>query len=224
MSAGRCSFREMTSPDEVPASAPRVFISYAHDSERHKKTVMAFGELLRVHGIDAHLDEWYAHDRRDWSEWALEHVESADFVLAIASPKFRDRADGRAAGPHGRGSQFEGALMRNKMTEDRRKWIRKILPVVLPGWTVGDIPEFLLPYSATHYLIDELSSEGIVELLRVLTGQPSHPLPPLGTLPSLPSDGTVQPPYRAPAAGNQVRVKNSKARNIVGGDFHAHDD
>jgi hypothetical protein len=214
----------MTSTDEVPTNAPRVFISYAHDSDPHKKAVMAFGELLRANGIDAHLDEWYVHDRRDWSEWAPEQLESAEFVLAIASPKFRERADGRAKGPDGRGSQYEGALMRNKMTEDRITWLRKILPIVLPGRDVSEIPEFLLPYSATHYVIAELTSEGILELRRVLFGQPRYPLPPLGAPAPFPADDRVPPPYRAPAAGNQVRVKKSRAKNIVGGDFHSHGD
>lgn len=212
----------MTSRFDVPTDSPRVFISYSHDSADHKNTVIAFGTLLRTQlGIDAHLDEWYANDRRDWSEWAIEQLESADYVLAIASPRFRERADGRVAGPEGRGAQFEGALMRNKMTQDRVIWMRKILPVVLPGATIADIPEFLLPYSATHYVVSRLTPDGITDLRRVLVGQPRHALPPLGTPPPLASeDGVAPPPRVKPAkAGNRVRVKKSKARNIVGGDF-----
>lgn len=218
----------MTSKDDVPADSPRVFISYSHDSENHKNTVVAFATLLRTQlGIDAHLDEWYLNDRRDWSEWAIEQLESADYVLAIASPKFRERADGRSAGPQGRGAQYEGALMRNKMTEDRATWMRKILPVVLPGAEIADIPEFLLPYSATHYVVRRLTPDGIVDLRRVLVRQPRHALPPLGTPPPLSSEDVV-PPHpqgvKPPKVGNRVRVTKSKARNIVGGDFNTYDE
>lgn len=216
----------MTSTHDVPADSPRVFISYSHDSEEHENTVREFGTLLRSQlGIDAHLDKWYVNDRRDWSEWAIEQLESADYVLAIASPKFRERADGRTAGPQGRGAQFEGAIMRNKMTQDRATWIRKILPVVLPGATIADIPEFLLPYSATHYVVSRLTPDGIVDLRRALIRQPRHPLPLLGTPPPLPAEDVVvaAPPQRVkpPKAGNHVRVTKSKARNIVGGDFNS---
>lgn len=216
----------MTSTYDVPADSPRVFISYSHDSEDHKNTVIAFGTLLRTQlGIDAHLDEWYVNGRRDWSEWAIEQLESADYVLAIASPKFRERADGRSAGPAGRGAQFEGALMRNKVTQDRATWMRKILPVVLPGAKIADIPEFLLPYSATRYVIRRLTPDGIVELRRVLFQQPLHGFPPLGTPPPLSSEDVVSPRPQSgkpPKAGNHVRVTKSKARNIVGGDFNLH--
>lgn len=210
----------------MPAESPRVFISYAHDSEEHKRTVLEFGELLRAQlGIDAHVDEWYANQRRDWAAWAIEQLESADYVLAIASPKFRERADGRSAAHEGRGSQFEGAMMRNKMTEDRATWIAKILPVVLPGMTISGIPEFLLPYSSTHYIISRITPDGVVELRRVLGRVPRHPLPPLGTPPPIPA-GNVVPPIQQSVkpvnTGNRVRVTKSKARIIAGGDVHSH--
>lgn len=218
----------MTLTNQVHPDSPRVFISYAHDSAEHKTAVIEFGRLLRVQlGIDAHLDEWYANERRDWAIWAIEQLDSADYVLAIASPKFRERADGRSLDTEGRGSQFEGALMRNKMTEDRATWISKILPVVLPGMAVSDIPEFLLPYSATHYLVTRLTPDGIGELRRVLVQQPRHPLPPLGIPTPIPSE-TVAPPTqhgtKQVKTGNRVRVTGSRARIIVGGDFHSHDE
>lgn len=216
----------MTSTDKAPAGSPYVFISYAHDSAQHKKDVITFGSLLRSKlGIDAHLDEWHADQRRDWSEWALEQLETADFVVAVASPMFRERADGRGDTAQGRGSRYEGALMRDKMTEDRATWLRKILPVVLPGGVVSDIPRFLQPYAATHYRVESLTPEGVVELWRLLIGRPQHPLPPLGTPPPLPADDVLPFPARStpPAKnGNTVKVNRTKARNIVGGDFHSH--
>ncbi|HEY2698176.1 MAG TPA: SEFIR domain-containing protein [Pseudonocardiaceae bacterium] len=216
----------MTSTDELPAGSPYVFVSYAHDSARHEKDVITFGTLLRIElGINAHLDEWHVGDRRDWSEWAPKQLETADFVLAIASPMFRERADGQGDVKEGRGSRYEGALMRDKMTEDRDTWMRKILPVVLPGGAVSDIPRFLQPYAATHYLIDSLTLDGVLELWRVLVQQPLHPLPPLGTAPPLPTEEVLTfPPRLTPAtkAGNTVKVKKARAKNIVGGDFHSH--
>jgi hypothetical protein len=215
----------MTSTDEVPADPPRVFISYAQDSSDHVNAVIAFSGLLRSLGIDAHLDKWYDNDRRDWAEWATHQLASADYVVAIASPRFREWADGHNAGPEGRGPRFEGALMRNKMTQDQARWIRKILPVVLPCGHIEDIPEFLLPYSATHYLVSAVTREGIEDLLRVLTRQSRHPLPPLGPPQPLSAEAVIAPPPQPskPAkAGNRVRVSKSKVTNVVGGDFNTY--
>lgn len=117
--------------------------------------------------------------------------------------------------------------MRNKMAQDRATWIRKILPVVLPGGTVADIPEFLLPYSATHYIVHRLTPDGILDLRRVLVRQPRHALPPLGSPQPLPSEEvTPAQPRRVkpPKAGNRVRVTKSTATNIVGGDFNSRGD
>jgi hypothetical protein len=224
----------MGSTREPAIDAPRVFISYAHESESHQCQVLALGELLRRQlGIDARLDLWDEHCRRDWAQWAIEQFDNADFVLAIASPAFRDRADGRTAERAGWGAQFEGAILRNKMTQDRATWISRILPVVLPGNTIDDIPEFLLPYSATHYVIKRLTPDGIADLRRALTQQPRHPLPPLGAAPPpLPEEDTTFRPGPAAAppadrprrAGNSVRIAGRKntVGTIIAGDYHDH--
>jgi hypothetical protein len=158
-----------------------VFVSYSHDSPQHKDLVREFATLLRVElGIDAHLDQWYETDRRDWSLWAMDQLDQADFVLAVASPQFRARTEGHAAAHEGRGAQFEGGLLRNKLTEDQSTWVRRILPVVLPGGSVDDIPEFLFPYSATHYVVGELTADGVAELRRAMSRADRHPMPGLG--------------------------------------------
>jgi hypothetical protein len=160
---------------------PRVFISYSHDSERHVEQVREFGTFLRQHmGIDAHMDAWYDGARRDWAQWAIKQLEEAEYVLAIASPKFRERADGEAPAGQGWGATFEGALLREKMTADRARWIEHILPVLLPGHSVDEIPKFLFPHMATHYRVRSITVEGLAELHRALTGTPRFELPPLG--------------------------------------------
>lgn len=206
-----------------PTNCPRVFISYAQESEAHKEQVRKFGTLLRKLGIDAHMDQWHAHERRDWSQWAIEQLDTADFVIAVASPAFRNRADGTAPSHEGRGAQFEGAILRNRMTQDRTTWTRRILPVVLPGDTVDDIPEFLSPYSATHYVIEDLTPDGILKLRRTLLRQSAHPLPPLGTpapLSSPPEETTSSTPRTSQRGGQTINVSHSSVGNFVAGDYH----
>jgi SEFIR domain-containing protein len=223
----------MSSNDGTKQDAPRVFISYSHDSPTHKEQVRRLGELLRVDfGIDAHLDQWYDHDRRDWAAWVIDQIARAGFVLAMASPTFRERADGQAPSHEGRGSQFEGALLRNKMTEDRAQWIRRILPVVLPGCSIDDIPEFLLPHSATHYIVDELTPDGIADIVAAIAGQSRYSMPPLGEYRGGPfrneteTGGPRRPGTPKTSAGNRnAWIDNSRVGKITMGDtYHLNDE
>ncbi|GGS54730.1 SEFIR domain-containing protein [Actinokineospora fastidiosa] len=188
------------------APPPRVFISYAHDSEEHKRHVHAFARFLRADvGIDVRFDMWDTERRRDWATWMISQLEDADFVLVIASPAYKRRADGRAEAEDGRGVQFEASLLRDLLSARRPQWTAKILPVVLPGHTLDEIPAFLQPYTASHYQVSGFSLDGIDELYRVITGQPRFPTPGMGALvvrpPETPEDtGDPWP------SGHQVRV------------------
>lgn len=117
---------------------PRVFISYAYDSEQHKQQVHEFA--------------------------------------------YQRRADGAAEAAEGRGVQFEAALLRDLLTQDRDAWVHKVLPVVLPSRSTGEIPAFLQPHTASHYVVVSLTIDGIDELYRVITRQPRHHPPALGQL------------------------------------------
>lgn len=161
--------------------APIVFISYSHDSPEHKDQVRAFSAFLRKRfGLDVQLDQWDDNVRRDWSLWATRLFKIANFVVVIASPEYRKRADGEAAPHEGRGAQFEAAMIRDTLTRDLGAATERILPVVLPGGSVGDIPTFLNPHSTTHFTIDEFTPEGVADLLAAITGIGRHPLPERG--------------------------------------------
>lgn len=171
---------------------PRVFISYAHDNPDHRALVIRFATVLRTElGIDAQLDSWYEHSRRDWSQWAIQQLADADFVMAIASPAFRERIDGQGDPSVGRGARFEGSILRDLLTKDQPTWVRRILPVVLPGNAIADIPQALSPYSATHYVISDFTADGLRELSTALVGDGSPIQPELG-------------PYQTPETGPET--------------------
>jgi hypothetical protein len=179
-------------------AAPIVFISYSHDSEEHKAHVGRFAAFLRRRiGLDVRLDQWDDNVRRDWALWATRLFNTADFVIVIASPDFRARADGEAQAHEGRGAQFEAAFLRNALTKDHGAATQRILPVVLPGGSVDDIPTFLSPYSATHFKISEFTWVGVAELRHAITGIGEHNAPELGVW-----QGEVPP---APAGAATVR-------------------
>ncbi|MFC0533306.1 effector-associated domain 2-containing protein [Phytohabitans kaempferiae] len=174
----------------------RVFVSYAHESPAHIEQVRQLWTLLLENGVDARLDLPATAERQDWPLWMMEQLRHADYVVVVASPAYRRRADGEAAADEGRGVQFEGALLREQLYADRPTWTRKILPVILPGQSEDGIPIFLGPATGTSYPVKELSATGLEELVRVITGQPAVVAPPLAPPPALPP----APPLPAPPA------------------------
>jgi hypothetical protein len=157
---------------------PRVFITYAHDTPEHKALVERFATFLRgVIGLDVHLDSWYDNVRRDWSLWATQHLSEADFILVIASGEYKRRADGTAMPHEGRGSQFEAAIIRDNLTRDLRRETERVLPVVLPGRSVDEIPTFLNGHSTTRYHVGSFTKAGVAELLAAIMGQGQYPMP-----------------------------------------------
>jgi hypothetical protein len=139
-------------PTTGTESPVRVFISYAHDSAEHEERVRDFWLFLRSNGIDAHLDLPAADRRQDWPMWMRRQVAAARYVLVVASPAYKRRAEGDAASDEGRGVQWEAALLRELVYRDRDAALDQLVPVVLPGGNADDLPDWLTPDSSTHYV------------------------------------------------------------------------
>ena len=160
---------------------PKIFVSYAHDNDEHFRQVRVFATFLRSRiGLDVHLDQWDDGRRMDWAEWAEWQLESADFVLVIASPEYKRRVEGHAPPDEGRGSRYEARLMRDQLTRDLDAQTQRLLPVVLPGGAVEDLPSFLTPYSTTRYEIGAITEKGVAGVLAAITGQSENPRPERG--------------------------------------------
>jgi tetratricopeptide (TPR) repeat protein len=159
----------------VEHSPARVFVSYAHDSMPHRKTVLRFCELLCRLGVNVHVDEWDTDLRQDWFLWMMEQLRCADYVIVVASPRYRAAGDGDVPADFHRGVQTEAAMLRNYLYSDRATWTRKILPVILPGRSLEEIPLFLQPHTASHYRIPKISPAGAGELVKVLLRQQRPP-------------------------------------------------
>ncbi|MGW5224402.1 SEFIR domain-containing protein [Nocardia niigatensis] len=161
-----------------PPRAPRVFVSYAHDDRAHTDSVLRFSEFLAIRcGLDVHLDRWELEYRRNWFHWAIGQITAADFVLVIASPDCRRAADGQADSRTNRGLQSEMSVMMDRLHSDRETWLGRLLPVVLPGRSIEEIPLFLQPGIADHYIVSDFTVQGAEDLLRVITTQPYYERP-----------------------------------------------
>jgi len=68
----------------MPTKIIKVFISYSHDSDVHRKRVLALAERLRKDGIEAQLDQYVAGTPTEgWPRWMRNQLEQADFILLV---------------------------------------------------------------------------------------------------------------------------------------------
>ncbi|HEV2964908.1 MAG TPA: toll/interleukin-1 receptor domain-containing protein, partial [Candidatus Angelobacter sp.] len=65
--------------------APKVFISYSHDSSEHQDRVRQLADRLRCDGIDACIDQYTPAPPQGWPMWTEEQIRTADYVLLVCS-------------------------------------------------------------------------------------------------------------------------------------------
>lgn len=132
-------------------SAPRVFVSYSHESPQHKQQVLALSERLRRDGIDAHLDQYVKGTPvQGWSRWTIDELERADFVLLVCNQTYYRRFRGHDVPGVGQGVDWEAALITRALYERQSK-SGTFVPILLSAEDIGFIPEPVR--DSTHYLL-----------------------------------------------------------------------
>lgn len=114
---------------------PKVFLSYSHDSQEHKRWVLDLATRLRNVGIDAVLDQWDLGPGDDIPRFMERHLASADRVLMICTESYVKKAD---AGTGGVG--YEKMIV----TADLMRSIdsNKVIPIIRQKGT-HSLPTFL---------------------------------------------------------------------------------
>jgi hypothetical protein len=160
----------------MASSAPRVFISYSHDSAEHKERVLGFAQRLRKDGIDAQLDQYVGgRPPGGWPRWMLDKLDWADFVLLICTETYYRRFRGHEQSEMGKGVDWEGQLITLEIYNAKSR-TTKFLPIIFAHRDKEFIPE---PLSDQFYCLD--SEDRYQELYSLLTGQAGVPLPELGS-------------------------------------------
>jgi hypothetical protein len=135
--------------DTQAEPAPKVFISYAHESDEHAEAVRTLWQLLRDNGVNAKIDVvGDASGRVDWALWMGDMIRWADHVLVVASDAYRKRAEGRTDPGEGRGVGWEARLIRDAFYKNQHD-LDRFVPVLLPGHSADQLPDFLAPHSSS---------------------------------------------------------------------------
>lgn len=167
-------------PKPSTGQTPRAFISYSHDSEEHRKRVLALAGRLRDEGVDAWLDRYEQAPSEGWPRWMQRQFQEADFILVICTQTYKRRFEGQEAPGQGKGATFEG-LLATQLLYDAATVNRKIVSVLLDGATQDSIPLILRSYNRYHIYAEY---DG---LYRLLTAQPDIVAPRIGEARHLPA-------------------------------------
>jgi hypothetical protein len=164
-----------------PDSAPKVLVSYSHDSPGHMARVLALSDRLRAEGVDSQIDQYETSPPEGWPRWTLNRIEWADFVLVVCTATYNRRFRGLEEKGKGRGVNWEGVILTQDLY-DAAAHNTKFIPVVFDEEDAAHIP--LMLRGATFYVVSD--AEGYEALYRRLTGQPRTLKPDLGKLRPLP--------------------------------------
>jgi len=160
--------------------APKVFISYTHDSPEHMDRVLALSNRLRSEGIDCRIDQYEQSPAEGWPLWCDSQVEKSDFVLVACTETYLRRFKGEGAPGVGLGATWEGHIITQELYNAQGK-NRKFIPIIFLREDAAHIPVVL--QGATHYAVpDEYEL-----LYRRLTDQPLVTKPPLGGAKQMPA-------------------------------------
>ena len=143
----------------------KVFISYSHDSDDHKQSVLELSDRLRDDGIDCYIDQYIGGAPRvGWQRWIEQQVEAADFVLVVCTELYLKRFKGKDR-LGGMGVSFEGTLI-SQVLYEKFQQSTKFYPLIPDQGSIDNVP-LILRYGSIYKFDEEYES-----IYRILTDQP----------------------------------------------------
>lgn len=174
-------------------SNPRVFISYSHDSDEHRRRVLCLAQALRDHGIDAELDQYHEDEIVDWPRWCRERMnpENCDFIICVCTAAYCRNIDGGVKPDVGKGVYWEASFFDDEIYDDKGN--RRILPILFSGESPSSIPRFLRGWTHCAIVDFKKSDPGFEKTLRIVHQKNLIKKTPVGPIPDLSEDSSAPP-------------------------------
>jgi hypothetical protein len=187
--------------DEV--GAPRVFISYSHDSEDHRKRVLELAQRLRRDGFDAWIDRFDPPPIKGWPHWMERQVADAQWVLLVCTETYRRRFDQREEPGQGRGVTWEGRLVRGEIYRGA-DGADRFIPVTFSPEDTKHIPSPLA--AATYHCLDH--DDDYAALRRHMRREAEITPQPVGESAESPPPPSVEPAHvQSPGARDDAPLE-----------------
>ena len=162
--------------DLTMVKAPRVMISYSHDSEEHKRWVHDLATSCREGGIDVILDLWDLRPGMDVTHFMEQSLSDAAKILVVCTDAYVDKANNMKGGVGYERMIITGELATNLETE-------KFIPIVRQRSTLTGLPTFLSNRLYIDFSEDDAFDSSFERLLRLLHGKSEYEKPNLGRNP-----------------------------------------
>ena len=108
----------------------RVFISYSHDSDDHRKAVASLATLLRKDGLDVVIDQYVnGSPVEGWPQWMLNQLDVAKYVLVVCTQTYFRQFRGKEARGKGKGVTWEGPIIEQEIYDAHRQTL-KFVPIL----------------------------------------------------------------------------------------------
>lgn len=184
---------------------PKVFISYAWESEEHQAWVRKLAVRLRGDGVDAILDQWDL-DFGDNRFLFMERIASVDSVVIVCTPRYAEKSNAREAGVG-----YESNIITSGIAD--RTGRQKFIPVLRSGtWTTA-VPVWLRHVRAANLSGESYSDREYRKLLRTLHRKNPAP-PPLGPIPEFEEE--ILEDYQTESAISAVNSRYSPPSEELG--------
>lgn len=188
-------------------STPKVFISYSHDSQKHKKWVLDLATRLRNSGVDAIIDQWELRPGDDLPHFMETHLAESDYVVMVCTDKYVERANTGTGGVGYEKMIITADLLANIDSN-------KVIPVIRQFGT-HHVPTFLRTKLFIDFSKEDDYEFSFDELVRTFHGAPIFKKPEIGNNPFTPVNET--PPEKT---GDPVR----EIMKVIVGDFENGED
>lgn len=154
---------------------PKVFISYSHDSQDHKKWVLDLATRLRNTGIDATLDQWDLQPGDDLPAFMEKNLRESDRVLMVCTENYVEKAN---TGNGGVG--YEKMIVTSELLGSIDS--NKVIPVIRQTGS-QNVPTFLKSKLYVNFSRLDDYEFSFDELVRTIHGAPLYVKPEIGNNP-----------------------------------------
>lgn len=204
--------------DAIGSTTSTAFISWAHShrswtpeqSSAWESQVAAFAGVLRLLGIAADVDLFHLDEPVDWTRYGARQIEEANHTLIVISQAWAERWSGSNSPREGAGAAAEADTLKGLFSRDQEAWQRRLVLVMFPEVESAVVPPDL--QRVARVSVDPADPDSFEPLIRILTGQPRYPKPPLGVPPVL---GSVYAESAGLAALRERLAEIEKRREVL---------